>query len=113
MSPLVSLGDQAWNFGMKSGESQLVRKGSGYDRLAAWAVRDGDVLSTLLRCDLNGNGKTDAGDLSQVLRMVTGIIPGDLDCDLNNGGFGDGIISTADIVIVSRIVLGIIPAIPN
>jgi hypothetical protein len=107
------VGDYAWNFNLLNGEQILRRKGAGFDRLAAWAVRDGDVLSTPLRCDLNGNGKTDAGDLSQVLRMVAGIIPGDLDCDLNNGGFGDGIISTADIVIVSRIVLGIIPAIPN
>jgi hypothetical protein len=41
--PADFIGDQAWNFGMKSGESQLVRKGTGFNRLAAWAVRDGDV----------------------------------------------------------------------
>jgi hypothetical protein len=33
----------AWNFGMITGEQALKRKGSGFDRLAAWAVRDGDV----------------------------------------------------------------------
>ena len=37
----------------------------------------------------------------------------DLDCDLNNGGLGDGMISAADLVIVSRIALGIIPAMYN
>jgi hypothetical protein len=36
-------GDYAWNFGIDKGESQLRRKGAGFDRLAAWAVRDGDV----------------------------------------------------------------------
>ena len=105
-------GTHAWNFHMKTGKQSLQAKGSGFDRLAAWAVRDGDVM-TLLRCDLNVNGKADAGDLSQVLRMVAGIIPEDLDCDLNNGGSGDGVVSTADVVIITRIVLGIIPAILN
>ena len=37
----------------------------------------------------------------------------DLECDINNGGVGDGAISTADLLIVRRIVLGIIPAITN
>ena len=97
---------------MKEGKQILLRNNVGYNRLAAWAVRDGDVI-TLLRCDLNVNGKADAGDLSQVFRMVAGIIPEDLDCDLNNGGSGDGVVSTADVVIITRIVLGIIPAIPN
>ena len=69
--------------------------------------------TTQLRCDLNNNGKVDAGDLSQVLRMVVDIIADDLDCDLNNAGLGDGAISTADLVIVTRIVLGIIPEIVN
>lgn len=77
----------------------------------AWAVRDGDVA--ILRCDLNGNGEVDAGDLSQVVRMVLGNKTADLGCDLNNGGLGDGVISAADLVIVSRIALGIIPAIYN
>ena len=69
--------------------------------------------TTQLRCDLNNNGEVDAGDLSQVLRMVVDIIADDLDCDINNAGLGDGAISTADLVIVTRIVLGIIPEIVN
>jgi hypothetical protein len=76
-------------------------------------VADGDVLPSLLRCDVNSNGEVDVGDLSQVLRMVLDNIADDLDCDINNGGFGDGVISTADLVIVTRIVMGIIPAISN
>ena len=78
-----------------------------------WPVLDGDVSITLLRCDLNDNGKVDAGDLSQVVRMALGSIADDLDCDINNSGFGDGVISLADLVIISRIVLGIIPEIYN
>jgi len=78
-----------------------------------WPVLDGDVSIELLRCDLNDNGKVDAGDLSQVVRMALGSIADDLDCDINNSGFGDGVISIADLVIVSRIVLGIIPEIYN
>lgn len=105
-------GDYEWVLSLKTGERKLLRNNSGFDRLAAWAVRDGDVI-TLLRCDLNVNGKADAGDLSQVLRMVAGIIPEDLDCDLDNGGSGDGVVSTGDVVIITRIVLGIIPAILN
>jgi len=104
--------DYEWVLSMKEGKQILLRNNVGYNRLAAWAVRDGDVI-TLLRCDLNVNGKADAGDLSQVFRMVAGIIPEDLDCDLNNGGSGDGVVSTADVVIITRIVLGIIPAILN
>jgi len=79
----------------------------------AWPVFDGDIGTTLLRCDLNNNGAVDAGDLSQVIRMVIGNIADDLDCDINNSGFGDGVITTADLVIVSRIVLGLIPEIYN
>ena len=79
----------------------------------AWPVLDGDVGITLLRCDLNNNGEVDAGDLSQVIRMVVDHIADDLDCDINNSGFGDGVISIADLVIVCRIVLGIIPEIYN
>jgi hypothetical protein len=45
--------------------------------------------------------------------MVVGNIAEDLDCDINNSGFGDGVISTADLVIISRIVLGILPEIYN
>jgi len=78
-----------------------------------WPVLDGDVFITLLRCDLNDNGEVDAGDLSQVVRMALGSIADDLDCDINNSGFGDGVISLADLVIISRIVLGIIPEIYN
>jgi len=33
----------AWNFHMITGKQSLQAKGSGFDRLAAWAVRDGDV----------------------------------------------------------------------
>lgn len=76
-------------------------------------VADGDVLPALLRCDVNNNGEVDAGDLSQVVRMVLDNIADDLDCDINNGGSGDGVVSIPDLVIVTRIVLGIIPAIYN
>ena len=78
-----------------------------------WPVADGDVFITLLRCDLNDSGEVDAGDLSQVVRMTLGNITDDLDCDLNNGGFGDGDVSIADLVILSRIVFGVIPPIFN
>lgn len=65
------------------------------------------------RCDLNGNGKVDVGDLSQVTRMALGNIAEDLDCDLNYdaNGLTDGVISAADVLIVSRIVTGLIPSI--
>jgi hypothetical protein len=70
-------------------------------------------VTSSLSCDLNDNGEVDAGDLTQVMRMVVDDVADDLECDINNGGDGDGAISTADLVIVSRIVLGIIPAIHN
>ena len=99
----------AWTFNMSDGfQGYNVENGGGY----AWAVHDGDVLVPP-RCDLNNNGKVDAGDLSQVVRMIMAEIAIDLDCDLNNGGLGDGVISVADLVLVSRIALGIIPAIYN
>lgn len=79
----------------------------------ALGILDAISDTPLLRCDLNNNGGVDAGDLTQVLRMVVGSIADDLDCDINNSGIGDGVISTADLVIVSRIVLGLIPAIYN
>lgn len=63
------------------------------------------------RCDLNGNGRVDAGDNLQVLRMVFGNIPDSLECDLDNNGAGDGVITLSDYLIVTKIVLGIIPAI--
>ena len=82
------------------------------------ALLDAGVISSIsadasLRCDLNNNGTIDAGDLSQVLRMVVDKIADDLDCDLDNGGFSDGVISIADFAIVTRIVLGITPEIYN
>ena len=63
------------------------------------------------RCDLNGNGRVDAGDLLQVTRMALDNIADNLDCDVNYDadGFADGVISTADVLIVSRIVMGLIP----
>jgi len=88
----------------------IASKGSYYYVLP---VADGDVLPALLRCDVNNNGEVDAGDLSQVVRMVLDNIADDLDCDINNGGFGDGVISIPDLIIVTRIVLGIIPAVYN
>jgi hypothetical protein len=100
----------AWSFGFYGG-AQI--GGPKSITFKGWAVHDGDVLPTLLRCDLNDNGEVDAGDLVQVTRMVVDNIADDLDCDINNGGDGDSVISTADLVIVSRIVLGIIPAISN
>jgi hypothetical protein len=100
----------AWAFNFANGSVNGISKNQA---ISAWAVTDGDVLPVLLRCDLNNNGEVDAGDLSQVLRMVLDNIADDLDCDINNGGFGDGVISTSDLVIVTRIVLGIIPAIYN
>jgi hypothetical protein len=36
-------GDYEWILDMKSGKQTLVRNTSGFPRLAAWAVRDGDV----------------------------------------------------------------------
>ena len=69
------------------------------------------VFSAPLRCDLNDNGKVDAGDLLRVVRMLADEIADDLDCDMNNAGLGDGVISAADLVILTRMVLGIIPAI--
>ena len=37
-------GDYVWDFDFPTGKSQLLRKNkSAYPRLAAWAVRDGDV----------------------------------------------------------------------
>ena len=42
-----------------------------------------------------------------------GNIADDLDCDLNNAGFGDSAISPADLVIVYRTALGLLPAIYN
>jgi len=35
--------NEAWNFHMKNGKQSLQAKGGGFNRLAAWAVRDGDV----------------------------------------------------------------------
>ena len=79
----------------------------------AWPVVDGDVFITLLRCDLNDNGEIDAGDILRVMRMTLGDIADDLDCDINNNGFGDGDVSIADLVVLYRIVLGVIPPIYN
>lgn len=78
-----------------------------------WAVHPGDIAATVLRCDLNDNGIIDAGDLSQVLRMVVDYIADDLDCDLSNDGLGDGVITAADLVIAYRIANGIIPPMYN
>ena len=100
----------AWSFGFSGGAQIGGLKG---DTFKGWVVHDGDIFLTLLRCDLNDNGEVDAGDLAQVTRMVVDNIADDLDCDINNVGNGDGVISTADLVIVSRIVLGIIPEIYN
>ena len=85
-----------------------------YDhQFAPWAVRDGDVSVTLLRCDLNNNDDIDAGDFLLVLQNLTGQTSISIDCDMNNNGIGDGVISTADAIIVSQIVLGIIPPVSN
>jgi hypothetical protein len=100
----------AWSFGFYGGAQIGGPKSTTFK---GWAVHDGDIFLTLLRCDLNDNGEVDAGDLAQVTRMVIDNIADDLDCDINNGGDGDGAISTADLVIVSRIVLGVIPPIYN
>ena len=100
-----------WSFNFDDG-FQKIRGNTNTSYSYVWAVRDGDVFVPP-RCDLNNNGKVDAGDLSQVMRMIMADIAIDLDCDLNNGGLGDGVISVADLVIVSRIALGIIPAIYN
>ena len=73
---------------------------------------DANCANNILpRCDLNGNGKIDAGDLLQVVRMALGIIPGNLVCDINFEGIGDGVISAADVTLVSRIALGLTPTI--
>lgn len=37
----------AWNFNLITGEQILRPKGVGYDNLAAWAVRDGDVFGAV------------------------------------------------------------------
>lgn len=73
----------------------------------AIVVRDGDILNSTLRCDLNSNESIDAGDILRVSKMATGQIPANLDCDLNNDGLGDGIISLVDLLIISKIMLGI------
>jgi hypothetical protein len=103
-----------------SGRQYVFQFQAGYQNLGltnindyAWPVFDGDIFITLLRCDLNDNGTVDAGDLSQVIRMVVGDIADDLDCDINNGGFGDGTITTSDLIIITRIVVGLIPEIYN
>lgn len=98
-----------YNFSFASGGQSRSTSADFY----VWPVFDGDVFITLLRCDLNDNGEVDAGDLSQVVRMALGSIADDLDCDINNSGFGDGVITISDLVIVYRIVLGIIPEIYN
>lgn len=91
------------------GTAQSIASGGNF----AWPVLDGDVAITLLRCDLNNNGKVDAGDMMRVLRMVLGMDGIDLDCDINNGGWGDAVIDTADLLVVQQIILGIIPEIRN
>jgi len=101
--------DYPYAFQFQSGTQSVLATSDHY----AWPVLDGDKGGTLLRCDLNNNGTVDSGDLSQVIRMVVDYTVDDLDCDINNGGFGDGVITTADLLIVSRIVLGIIPEIIN
>ena len=102
--------DKQYSFGFNTGGQFTSDKNRGK---YVWPVTDGDVFFTLRRCDLNDNGEVDAGDLLQVVRMTLGSVADDLDCDINNEGFGDGDVSTADLVIISRIVLGVIPEIHN
>ena len=102
--------DAAWDYSFGYGYQDGNYK---YVESHVWPVASGDILNTILRCDLNDNGKVDTGDLVQVLRMVNGSIADDLDCDISNGGTGDGIISAADLIKVTRIVLGIDPEISN
>ncbi len=105
----VQNSSQQYAFQFQAGFQQVLSVTNHY----AWPVFDGDVLITLLRCDLNDNGEVDASDLSQVVRMVVDNIADDLDCDINNSGFGNGVITIADLVIVSRIVSGVIHEIYN
>ncbi len=62
------------------------------------------------RCDLNSNGRIDASDSLQVLRMALGNIADNLECDFDNNGAGNGAISVSDYIVVTKIALGIIPA---
>ena len=98
-----------YTFSFQSGSQNVLSSSNHY----VWPVFDGDIFITLLRCDLNDNGKVDAGDMSQVIQMIFGNIADDLDCDINNGGFGDGAITTSDLVVIARIVVGQIPEIYN
>ena len=70
-----------------------------------WPVYPGDVLVRPPRCDLNNNGKVDAGDLLLVVKMVMNTTADDLDCDIDNAGDGNGVISVADLLILTGTIL--------
>jgi hypothetical protein len=109
-SSTTSPGTLAWMFQFTDGgQGEANKSGSRY----GWAIYPGDVANATAQCDLNNNGKIDAGDLSQVIRMALGTRPENLECDLDNGGAGNGSISVTDVTVVTKMALGLISPIIN
>ena len=63
-----------------------------------------DILNTLLRGDVNRDGKVNVSDVTALVNMILGVVPKDMEsADVN----GDGKINVSDVTALINIILGV------